>query len=86
MTHPAVFLFGPASACRAVTAALATISPVFLPVTWRLRGGPGRCEIREPGRTTVAATWGVAVQMHLAAPAPLKSIRVLAPTGGRFTL
>lgn len=82
MKHPAITLIGRAASCRAVLNALAAIPPVFLPLTWRLHGGGSRCEIREAGRTTVGWTWESTVRAHLAPPAPLKSIRVKAPSGG----
>lgn len=73
-------LSGKPAAIRATLEALAALPCVQLPVVWEVAEKPGRCVIREGSRSTVASTWRVAVDLHLA-PQTLKPIRVMAPTG-----
>lgn len=82
MTHLALRISGRPAAVRDVIAALAAIPCVQLPVVWSVRESPGRCEIREGARSTVASSWQRAVDLHLTAPVPLREVRVEAPTGG----
>ena len=81
MTTLRILLAGPCRAVVAVTQALADAPHEPLHAVWSLRESAGRCEIRDGARTTVASTWGGAVRLHLSAPAPLCSVRVVRPWG-----
>lgn len=69
-----LYLTGTPDAMRAVLDALCSLPNPPASVRWVLRAWPGRVEIVEGSRSTVAATWERAVANHLAAPGAVRVV------------
>lgn len=75
-------LSGTARAVAAVTQALEAMPLEDLCADWSLHEFEGKCEIRSPGRISVANTWAEAVRKHMLPAVSLAAIRV-GPWGRR---